>query len=794
MDSGANAIYFPEEFVFLLTNFKPLRLKIVLADKVSCLYSIGVGYFGLLRVIVVPGISPLISESYLCSNFPIEIRKHDQSCFILDRDLLQVDPANALICHAEIMDDGLYRVYNLENLCSWRPVGYTDKSPPLSAYYTCALPSQVPSSNDPSDLLGFFVSCADEEASVWSDSSFDSSSNGSLRAYAGAFGQQHLEDFEQQFRSKKHSVARPSSSQDTRLEKGSLTVDPLSQPSSSQDTRLEEDPMSTDPHEDIQWLQHRLDDDDESLDYGGDEDPLPINRRELEQQLDDDASQRDEELSQDRSPHLRPSAHQPPNHVSRRGTSRQQRGKAMHGMDPLEVLHIVLGHPPERTIRRMSRHNMVHGLHFSHNDIKKSRKLGLCPSCFAGDMRAFDIPSNPLPRYEFRPFQAVSYDETLYPVKTIEGYIGAALFTCLCTKRKYIYGFKKELELYDLLDRFIHDHGPDSVASSFPLRILLCDSLKMHKSKQMLEQLRRTKHKIHLHLSAPFKKEQNAAEPAMRVMKLLQRKIMFYNKAPAVFLHKAAETACLLDSFIPSLGMNVTKFEHSTGIKPDISWLVPWFSTAFYRIHPDERVADHYKYRAGLGIVVGFAISTDGSYKNSYEILRLPDRPRAPQLLDIVIRHDVVTRFHPKLISLLNDDELDRFKHSFQEFRNTEGTHGLLNYNQLCGLPDPHLSLPPLPPNLFDFSDSEQSVSPLLSSQPRKSVSFSPDLYNDSDSDAESVAQPRKRSTPDPSPTSSTRVSSLSSLLHDLPPSRLPHRIRFPSPWSYPSTNRLFFC
>ena len=88
MDSGANAIYFPQEFVSLLTDFTPLRLKIVLADKVSCLYSIGVGYFGLLRVIVVPTISPLISESYLCSNFPIEIRKHDSLCFILDRDLL----------------------------------------------------------------------------------------------------------------------------------------------------------------------------------------------------------------------------------------------------------------------------------------------------------------------------------------------------------------------------------------------------------------------------------------------------------------------------------------------------------------------------------------------------------------------------------------------------------------------------------------------------------------------------------------------------------------------------------
>ena len=693
------------------------------------------------------------------------------------------------------MDDGLYRVYDLEHLSTWRPVGYRAKSSsPLLSYFSCALPSNVPESSSPMDLLSFFVSCADEEASVDSDSSLDSSRHGSLRAYASTFGSAHLEEFEQQFRSRRRPVAPPSSSHNTQLEEGPMTVDPSS--SSLLDKQDEENAYPGDPtnSQDIQWLQSRLDDEDQYSE--AEEFPPPsLNSTprspsfevDLQSELDNDVLARGDELSDARNPHLQPSAHRPSQAVSRRGTSRQQRGKAMHGMDPLEVLHLVLGHPPERVIRRMSRHNMVHGLYFSHDAIKQSRKLGLCPSCFAGDMREFDIPSNPIPRYELRPFQCLSYDETLYPVTTIEGYIGAVLYTCLFSKRKYIYGFKKELESYDLLDRCIHDHGPDAVSTSFPLRILLCDSLKMHKSKRMLEQLRRSKHKIHLHLSAPFKKQQNAAEPAMRVVKLIQRKIMFYNKATPPFLHKAAETACLLDSFTPSLGMKITKYEASTGIKPDVSWLVPWFSTAFYRITPEEREGDQYKYRAGIGIVIGFSISYDAQCKNSYEILRLPDKPRAPRLIDIVTRHDVVTRFHPKILSLLNDNDLDRFKNSFQEFRHNDGSHGLLDYDQLCGLPSSHPSLPPLPSALFDLSDSELPPSSLLTLQPRKSVSFPADLCEYSNSDAESLAPPRKRSasvSDSDQPISSQsnplpRVSSLSSLLHDLPLSRLPqHSVR----------------
>ena len=271
------------------------------------------------------------------------------------------------------------------------------------------------------DLLSFFVSCADEEASVDSDSSLDSSRHGSLRAYASTFGSAHLEEFEQQFRSRRRPVAPPSSSRSTQLEEGPMTVDPSS--SSLLDKQDEENayPGDTTNSQDIQWLQSRLDDEDQYSE--AEEFPPPsLNSTprspsfevDLQSELDNDVLARGDELSDARNPHLQPSAHRPSQAVSRRGTSRQQRGKAMHGMDPLEVLHLVLGHPPERVIRRMSRHNMVHGLYFSHDAIKQSRKLGLCPSCFAGDMREFDIPSNPIPRYELRPFQCLSYDE--YPL------------------------------------------------------------------------------------------------------------------------------------------------------------------------------------------------------------------------------------------------------------------------------------------------------------------------------------------------------------------------------------------
>jgi hypothetical protein len=62
-------------------------------------------------------------------------------------------------------------------------------------------------------------------------------------------------------------------------------------------------------------------------------------------------------------------------------------------MNPLEILHVKLGHAPEQVIKRICKHKMLKGLHYTYDDIK-NLSLGLCPSCMKGRMKAFPIPSS----------------------------------------------------------------------------------------------------------------------------------------------------------------------------------------------------------------------------------------------------------------------------------------------------------------------------------------------------------------------------------------------------------------
>ena len=59
-------------------------------------------------------------------------------------------------------------------------------------------------------------------------------------------------------------------------------------------------------------------------------------------------------------------------------------------LNPLEVLHVILGHISESTIKRIVKKNFVDGLKLTYDQIRHS-KLGLCPNCMMTKMRAFLI-------------------------------------------------------------------------------------------------------------------------------------------------------------------------------------------------------------------------------------------------------------------------------------------------------------------------------------------------------------------------------------------------------------------
>jgi hypothetical protein len=73
-----------------------------------------------------------------------------------------------------------------------------------------------------------------------------------------------------------------------------------------------------------------------------------------------------------------------------KGNRRISHNKSNGNLNLLEMLHVILGHIPESTIKRIVKNNLVNGLKFSYEQIK-NLKLGLCPTCMMTKMKAFPI-------------------------------------------------------------------------------------------------------------------------------------------------------------------------------------------------------------------------------------------------------------------------------------------------------------------------------------------------------------------------------------------------------------------
>ena len=73
-----------------------------------------------------------------------------------------------------------------------------------------------------------------------------------------------------------------------------------------------------------------------------------------------------------------------------KGNRRISHNQSNGNLNPLEVLHVILGHIPESTIKRIVKNNLVNGLKVSYEQIK-NLKLGICPTCMMTKMKAFPI-------------------------------------------------------------------------------------------------------------------------------------------------------------------------------------------------------------------------------------------------------------------------------------------------------------------------------------------------------------------------------------------------------------------
>src|SRR4028119_2058619 len=73
------------------------------------------------------------------------------------------------------------------------------------------------------------------------------------------------------------------------------------------------------------------------------------------------------------------------------GSAPTRRKAATVSLNPLEVLHLQLGHAGEKYIKHLIKHNMVKGATYRYEDIK-DLTLHICDACVKGKSKRFPVP------------------------------------------------------------------------------------------------------------------------------------------------------------------------------------------------------------------------------------------------------------------------------------------------------------------------------------------------------------------------------------------------------------------
>jgi len=346
--------------------------------------------------------------------------------------------------------------------------------------------------------------------------------------------------------------------------------------------------------------------------------------------------------------------------------NRQLTHNQTHGnLNPLEVLHVILGHIPESTIKRIVRKNLVNGLKFSYEQIRHL-KLGLCPTCMMTKMRAFPIyPTMSTITYGI--FECLSFDiiEFGQQTQSIDGYRYIALYVDSCTNKLMVYGMKRKDELLDTLKLIIHQYGPTRNPRALSLTYLNCDSGSEQLEASFLTYCRMNH--IYMHASAPYKHQQNFIECFVNAIKNGVRVALLYNKAPFYLWYHAVVYYIHTYNQTPRRNETRSKDECFYGIKSDVSTAVPFYAYGYAHRTKEERKNKFYSNKSEPCRFIGYADdvnwtnssqisavdkSNSVSYKDSYIIL-MKDGKR-------IVRHDVLFELYQNQPTILKEEPSER--------------------------------------------------------------------------------------------------------------------------------------
>jgi hypothetical protein len=269
----------------------------------------------------------------------------------------------------------------------------------------------------------------------------------------------------------------------------------------------------------------------------------------------------------------------------KKGSARNFVKNSRQYLNLLQWCHVRLGHPSEEALKRMIKNQSVLGIGVKWDEVK-NMELGLCDSCLKSRMHAFPVPAS-ISRKEYQIFEYITCDYCPMSVVSVQGYRGIYVYGDKRSERLFGYLVKSKSEWLDTFKSLIEEYGPAQNENSQKVKILLTDYAREIHEQGFSEYL--ATNGIRLYNSAPYKHHQNLIERYIQTLKNMLRTIMTYNNAPPSYWCYAIMYTISTYNMLPLSDQIETRDEVFTGIKTDVSFTVPFYSTGWSQVSETER-------------------------------------------------------------------------------------------------------------------------------------------------------------------------------------------------------------
>lgn len=299
-----------------------------------------------------------------------------------------------------------------------------------------------------------------------------------------------------------------------------------------------------------------------------------------------------------------------------KGSAQIKNRATIAGLNPLEVLHVKLGHASESLIKWIVRNGIVNGLGYNYDQIKNLH-LPVCDACMKGKMKALPVPLS-VSNKEYSVFELLSLDIIALNTRSIRGFNYSAIYVDKCTTKVFAYHMPNKTKLLQTLIDIIQQYG--HYPRAVQLRFLQSDFGSESLSNKFLNYL--YDNHIILQTSAPYKHQQNLVERYIYTLKDGMRTIMSYNNTPRKYWCYALDYYCYTFNNLPRMGKLTTRDEDFTGVKSDMSLAVPFYSNGYYNVSIEERkqakLGKTFSPKAIKCRFIGYAITPGVTMKNTY--------------------------------------------------------------------------------------------------------------------------------------------------------------------------------